>query len=1206
MSLNKKLHFICSLLLVALLSATRPATAEDISRGWKVLRGASADAVPAQNAPWVDLETSRSRAYRLANFYEPGLPIWLERSINLSAADARGHWIVSVPNRLMIDRALLNGQPLKDVAAIQNNREAMTPETRAIYDADPYKTNVYDMGISVRRRGEATRQRWDVPALLLLDAKYLRAGANRLLIQGHDYDLHGELLGKVELRRPTLQDRIDPFAYHPPNGATHADTIVGVRPRVPGPYTLSAAIEVQDYLGATLRRTTRQLAVAGEDEATFILAQDKPEEYKAIVTYSLNGETLRPFWVYFQPRLEQKPTRTSFSLEGADWTVKTLTANPKTSFPLDNSGARPTYVPGIQRGTWEWYQWNARQMILRKTFTLPQAMQGNRRLLLSIGDVRQTADVYINGQSVGRVSFNEIPKELDITRAAKRQGENEIVIVLGDAETMAEALNLTTAKKTFINGAFRRSMILGSVQIHAVPEVRVLRTWINTSVAQKKLSVKTFIENASAQPVTVDVNSAVWLKDKAVFTLPAQKVTVPAGQTSVVSVERPWADAQLYSPWSPTLYGLKTTASVAGQTADQKIDRFGFREITMKGDQILLNGVPFHGIGHEYRSDGSSEAWPMLDFHREATQLRDIKALGYTYLRRGKIEPRIYDLQDEIGIFTSLHYGPWDNGQGDVGTDDETVALYMQEPVNNIPAVVNHPSLYMYNYGNEVYHGGNKSEKLALSLYEVVKRIKATDPTRPIMTQGSDDLDGRADVIGAHYWNHVYIGIPLAKIPAELRERTTRFDKVNWDRHKPVNIDEFSWILPRAGYPWYGEGAMKHTPFRQPDYRPDRLHDIYPMIAKREREFQNYRRAEVAAFAAFSPFFITNENIKPVLALFAQENTRFWAGQPITRTLDVFNDSGRDATIEVALQLTQNGKTSTPWKKSLQVLQGRAASVQATVPALSATNVSEVKAELVTRIGGVEQSRRVQNWTIFPKSWTGNLNGVAVGVFDPRGSTKGLFEFLGVKPVAITNIGDMGRQKIDVLIVGENIEAADVASSPDAIQQWVSDGGQALVLRQKSIGDWMPVPLSPKDDTYGFETFLYAVGNPIVNGLLPEDFWRWGNAELVNGMAYEPPRAGTVRVLAGKLPADATLMEARYGSGRFIINALEVTANKVAQEPVAARLLANILRDAKGAAQTAPSKPVVTTIALAQVVPRPTQAARLWCSRALRGRAPRP
>jgi hypothetical protein len=80
---------------------------------------------------------------------------------------------------------------------------------------------------------------------------------------------------------------------------------------------------------------------------------------------------------------------------------------------------------------------------------------------------------------VGRVSFNEVPKQLDISQAVKRQGENEIVIMVGDAETLAEALNLTEAKKTFSNGAFRRLMSLGTTRIHAVPDVRVLRTWIN-------------------------------------------------------------------------------------------------------------------------------------------------------------------------------------------------------------------------------------------------------------------------------------------------------------------------------------------------------------------------------------------------------------------------------------------------------------------------------------------------------------------------------------------------------------------------------------------------------------------------------------------------------------------------------------------------------------------------------------------------------
>jgi hypothetical protein len=162
----------------------------------------------------------------------------------------------------------------------------------------------------------------------------------------------------------------------------------------------------------------------------------------------MGTEKLAPQWIYFQPRVEKRPTRTSFSLEGGDWTLKPFKTSAKPQFPLDNSGARPTYVPGVQRGTWEWYQWDARQMALRKTFALPQEMQNNRRLLLELGEVRHTADVYLNGKPAGRINFNQVPGELDVTDLVNRRGENEVVILLGDAETTAEALKLTTAKST--------------------------------------------------------------------------------------------------------------------------------------------------------------------------------------------------------------------------------------------------------------------------------------------------------------------------------------------------------------------------------------------------------------------------------------------------------------------------------------------------------------------------------------------------------------------------------------------------------------------------------------------------------------------------------------------------------------------------------------------------------------------------------------
>jgi hypothetical protein len=141
-------------------------------------------------------------------------------------------------------------------------------------------------------------------------------------------------------------------------------------------------------------------------------------------------------------------------------------------------------------------------------------------------------------------------------------------------------------------------------------------------------------------------------------------VTVPAGQTSVVSIERSWANAQLYTPWSPTLYGLQTTATVNGQIADQKSTASVSAKSRCRAIRFCSTANQFHGIGHEYGSDSPPQNWRMLDYHGEVAALQDIRDLGYTYLRRRKMEPYLHDLHDEIGVFTSLHHGPWGQRSG--------------------------------------------------------------------------------------------------------------------------------------------------------------------------------------------------------------------------------------------------------------------------------------------------------------------------------------------------------------------------------------------------------------------------------------------------------------------------------------------------------------------------------------------------------------
>jgi hypothetical protein len=74
--------------------------AQDLSRGWKVVRqdGYSVSEAPTANAKSIDLDTFRSRAYRLTNFYEPSQLLWLERDISAPAQGSGDYLVLSVGN----------------------------------------------------------------------------------------------------------------------------------------------------------------------------------------------------------------------------------------------------------------------------------------------------------------------------------------------------------------------------------------------------------------------------------------------------------------------------------------------------------------------------------------------------------------------------------------------------------------------------------------------------------------------------------------------------------------------------------------------------------------------------------------------------------------------------------------------------------------------------------------------------------------------------------------------------------------------------------------------------------------------------------------------------------------------------------------------------------------------------------------------------
>lgn len=117
-----------------------------------------------------------------------------------------------------------------------------------------------------------------------------------------------------------------------------------------------------------------------------------------------------------------------------------------------------------------------------------------------------------------------------------------------------------------------------------------------------------------------------------------------AGETQQrVVLELP--DARLWSPADPALYLLWAELRGTTGTVSQITTNFGLRKIEARGRRIYLNNAPLYLDGILYQPGGAT-------YEEIRRHLLAIQALGcnLTRIHIAGIDPRIYDLADEIGM----------------------------------------------------------------------------------------------------------------------------------------------------------------------------------------------------------------------------------------------------------------------------------------------------------------------------------------------------------------------------------------------------------------------------------------------------------------------------------------------------------------------------------------------------------------------------
>ena len=377
------------------------------------------------------------------------------------------------------------------------------------------------------------------------------------------------------------------------------------------------------------------------------------------------------------------------------------------------------------------------------------------RTVLHIGACDYETQIWINGRGVGAHRGGYDPIRCEVGHAL-RSGTNEVVLRVADPDTW------TRPRGKQESGAFRSPVdydrvtgIWQSVWLEPLPEISIARSspatpWPGTSCACTWCSPSRSRATSSAAS-----------------RLPARRWRAPAGRRR----EGP----RLPSPSSRPRRGsgapripICTTCAVQLVRDDEVLDEttspVGLREVSVSGDELLLNGEPRYLRGvldQGYFPGGWYAAASDADLRRDVELTL---AMGFDCARKHQKaeDPRWLHWADRLGLLVWAEMPSGRDFTTELTTDLVTQWMSLVRRDRGHACVV---AWVPFNESWGVWRQAERREQRAL-VEGVVGITRALDPTRPVI--GNDGWEFAA---GDLYTLHVYEGEGGAETLAERISR---------------------------------------------------------------------------------------------------------------------------------------------------------------------------------------------------------------------------------------------------------------------------------------------------------------------------------------------------------------------------------------------------------------------------------------------------
>ncbi|MGW6353718.1 sugar-binding domain-containing protein [Streptomyces sp. NPDC055092] len=385
----------------------------------------------------------------------------------------------------------------------------------------------------------------------------------------------------------------------------------------------------------------------------------------------------------------------------------------------------------------------------RRTIEVTRPTAG-RRLLLHFGAVDHRAEVWVNGQLVGRHEGGHTGFSCDLTGAVLRDGEQTVVVRAEDQPLDAAQPRgkQDWRRDPHVIWYHRTSGIWQPVWLEDVPDEHItVLHWI-PEVAHARVRCRIRLSQWPQHPTAVTVR--LTRGDRVL----AEQRTLTDGQETEFDVAVPALrhaqnlDDLLWSPDRPHLVDAAVTLNDAadGTPVDRVTSYLGLRDIGWDDGVFLLNHKPCF-----LRFALQQGYWPASHLAAPSDALRGdaelAKSIGLNGLRiHQKIEdPRFLYWADRLGLML------WEEMPSAYTFGAQTVERVVGEWTEAVSRDLSHPSIVAWVPVNESWSVPNPALVPAQrhfmdSLYHLTK---ALDPSRPSVSNDGWEISA-ADIWGVH------------------------------------------------------------------------------------------------------------------------------------------------------------------------------------------------------------------------------------------------------------------------------------------------------------------------------------------------------------------------------------------------------------------------------------------------------------------------